>query len=137
MRIEIIAFGKGGNSPEQAITERYLARINPRPRFVELLRGPLPPAPPGTRTLLLDEGGANWSSARLAQALADWRDSGLRDLRFLIGPADGHDAATRAAADEVIAFGAQTWPHLLVRAMLAEQLFRAQSILAGHPYHRA
>ena len=105
MRIEIIAFGKGGNSPEQAITERYLARINPRPRFVELLRGPLPPAPPGTRTLLLDEGGANWSSARLAQALADWRDSGLRDLRFLIGPADGHDAATRAC------WCAPCWPN--------------------------
>jgi 23S rRNA (pseudouridine1915-N3)-methyltransferase len=135
-RIEIIAFGKGGGTPEQAIMDRYLARLNPRPRLVELTRGPVPPAPPATRTLALDEGGENWSSATLATQLAAFRDMGVRDLRFLIGPADGHGRDALAMADRVIAFGAQTWPHLLVRAMLAEQLFRAQSILSGHPYHR-
>lgn len=137
MRIEIIAFGKGAGTPEQAITDRYLARLSPRPRFTELSRGPVPSAPQGARTLLLDEGGENWTSAEWARQLAAFRDDGVKELRFLIGPADGHDAAARALADRVIAFGAQTWPHLMVRAMLAEQLFRAQSILAGHPYHRA
>lgn len=135
-RIEIIAFGKGGGSPEQTIMDRYLARLSPRPRLIELTRGPVPPAPPAARTLLLDEGGENWSSATLASQIAAFRDAGVRDLRFLIGPADGHSSESRSMADRVIAFGAQTWPHLLVRAMLAEQLFRAQSILAGHPYHR-
>jgi 23S rRNA (pseudouridine1915-N3)-methyltransferase len=72
----------------------------------------------------------------LAKKLERWRDSGKRETRFLIGAADGHEDAQRGGADLVLSFGAATWPHLLVRAMLAEQLFRATSILANHPYHR-
>jgi len=85
---------------------------------------------------VLDERGKALPSQALATRLGAWRDDGVRETRFLLGPADGHDAATRASADLVIAFGPATWPHLLARAMLAEQLFRAVSILQGHPYHR-
>jgi 23S rRNA (pseudouridine1915-N3)-methyltransferase len=71
-----------------------------------------------------------------ARRLERWRDDGVREIRFLVGPADGHRPETLARADLLLAFGPQTWPHLLVRALLAEQLYRAQSILSGHPYHR-
>jgi 23S rRNA (pseudouridine1915-N3)-methyltransferase len=72
----------------------------------------------------------------LARKLEDWRDGGKREARFLIGAADGHDDTARDGADLLLSFGKATWPHLLARAMLAEQLFRATSILANHPYHR-
>ena len=72
----------------------------------------------------------------LAKKLEGWRDGAKREARFLIGAADGHQEAGRAEADLLLSFGSATWPHLLVRAMLAEQLFRATSILANHPYHR-
>jgi 23S rRNA (pseudouridine1915-N3)-methyltransferase len=72
----------------------------------------------------------------LAKRLDAWRDEGKREARFLIGAADGHQEEQRAGADLLLSFGTATWPHLLVRAMLAEQLFRATSILANHPYHR-
>ena len=98
--------------------------------------GRVPAMTPGTRTVLLDERGEALSSAAFAALLDAWRDGGVREARFLIGAADGHDDAKRAAADRLISFGPATWPHLLVRAMLAEQLYRATSILAGHPYHR-
>ncbi len=77
------------------------------------------------------------TSEAFAAVLGRWRDDGVREARFLIGAADGHDGETRAGADLLIALGAMTWPHLMARAMLAEQLWRATSILAGHPYHRA
>ena len=85
---------------------------------------------------LLDEKGAAMGSLVFAERLGRWRDDGIREARFLIGGADGFDEAERAAADLLLGFGAMTWPHLLARAMLAEQLWRATSILAGHPYHR-
>ena len=85
---------------------------------------------------MLDERGAALSSAQLAKKLEAWRDGGKREARFVIGAADGHDEELRSGADLLLSFGAATWPHLLVRAMLAEQLFRATSILANHPYHR-
>jgi 23S rRNA (pseudouridine1915-N3)-methyltransferase len=72
----------------------------------------------------------------LAKSLERWRDNGKREARFLIGAHNGHDEADRSGADLLLSFGPATWPHLLVRAMLAEQLFRATSILANHPYHR-
>ena len=86
--------------------------------------------------MLLDERGQTLTSEEFAHVLGRWRDAGVRETRFLIGAADGHDADARAGADLLIAFGAMTWPHLMARAMLAEQLWRATSILAGHPYHR-
>jgi 23S rRNA (pseudouridine1915-N3)-methyltransferase len=85
---------------------------------------------------VLDERGSALTSTELARTLEKWRDDGKREARFLIGAADGHDEGQRRSADLLLSFGPATWPHLLVRAMLAEQLFRAVSILANHPYHR-
>ena len=96
----------------------------------------MPDAPAGAVTILLDERGEPLFSTELSKRLERWRDGGKREARFLIGAADGHDDAERASADLVLSFGPATWPHLLARAMLAEQLFRATSILANHPYHR-
>ncbi|MFQ3594911.1 MAG: 23S rRNA (pseudouridine(1915)-N(3))-methyltransferase RlmH [Sphingomonadaceae bacterium] len=135
MRITILAHGKGGDGEEQALARKYLKRLPVPAELVEVKA--FAPARPGQVTVVLDEGGQSLSSAQLAAQLRAWRDSGVREARFLIGPADGHDAQTLAQADLVLAFGPATWPHLLVRAMLAEQLFRAFSILSGHPYHRA
>ena len=84
----------------------------------------------------LDEKGRDLGSEDLAARIGDWRDSGIRDMAFVIGGADGLAEDVRRRADLVLAFGRATWPHLLVRGMLAEQLYRAQQILSGHPYHR-
>lgn len=79
----------------------------------------------------------NLGSGDFANILERWRDDGIRECRFMIGAADGHSEDDRSSADLLLSYGKATWPHLLARAMLAEQLFRATSILAGHPYHRA
>jgi 23S rRNA (pseudouridine1915-N3)-methyltransferase len=93
--------------------------------------------PTGAMLVCLDERGKVLSSPDFATHLARWRDSGTQDLAFVIGGADGIDPALRARADFSISFGAMVWPHMLVRVMLAEQLYRAATILAGGPYHRA
>ena len=98
--------------------------------------GNLPATSSNSVAIVLDERGQALSSVDLAKKLETWRDAGKREARFLIGAADGHDAEQRESADLILSFGVATWPHLLVRAMLAEQLFRATSILANHPYHR-
>ena len=120
------------------MVERYLKRIAWPTKVSELPdRGGKIPAPAANGvTIVLDERGQALSSTELAKTLEAWRDSGKREARFLIGAADGHDEAQRRSADLLLSFGAATWPHLLVRTMLAEQLFRATSILANHPYHR-
>ena len=87
--------------------------------------------------VLLDERGDAMTSREFADLLGGWRDTGVREVRFVLGAADGHSKDERASADRLLAFGPATWPHLLARAMLMEQLYRAVSILAGHPYHRA
>jgi 23S rRNA (pseudouridine1915-N3)-methyltransferase len=134
--LHIVARGKIGRSPEADLVERYLKRIAWPIKVTELPeRGGKLPAANGI-TIVLDERGEALSSADLAGKLEGWRDSGRREARFLIGAADGHDEAQRRSADLLLSFGPATWPHLLVRAMLAEQLFRATSILANHPYHR-
>jgi 23S rRNA (pseudouridine1915-N3)-methyltransferase len=92
---------------------------------------------PGSRIILLDEHGTAWPSTKLAGNLAKWRDEGVRELAFLIGGANGHGSAPRSAAFATLALGPQTWPHKLARVMLAEQIYRAVSINAGSPYHRA
>lgn len=89
------------------------------------------------RIVLLDERGRNLSSEEFAAILGDWRDSGIREARFVLGAADGHSKCERDEADLLLAFGKATWPHLLARAMVLEQLYRATTILAGHPYHRS
>jgi 23S rRNA (pseudouridine1915-N3)-methyltransferase len=136
--LHIVARGKIGRSPEADLVERYLKRIAWPTRVTELPErgGKVPGLMPDSVTIVLDERGRSLSSMQLSEALGRWRDAGKREARFLIGAADGHDEAQRASADLLLSFGAATWPHLLVRAMLAEQLFRATSILANHPYHR-
>ena len=139
MRLHVIARGKIGRSPEAELFERYARRIAWPLRLTELpdtggtVPAPLAPA----REVLLDERGRQLTSEEFAALLGRWRDEGVREARFLIGAADGHGEAGRAKADVLLGFGAMTWPHLLARSMLAEQLWRATSILAGHPYHRS
>ena len=137
MLLHVIARGKIGRSPEADLVERYLKRIAWPTKLTELSeRAPALPVASGTVLVLLDERGEALSSTELAKKLEQWRDRGTREARFVIGAADGHSADERNSADLLISFGPATWPHLLVRAMLAEQLFRATTILANHPYHR-
>jgi len=138
VQLHIIARGKIGRSPEAELTERYLKRIAWPTKITELpdCGGPVPDAAANAITVVLDERGKALSSMEFAKKLEGWRDTGRREARFLIGAADGHDEAMRDKADLLLSFGPATWPHMLARAMLAEQLFRATSILANHPYHR-
>ena len=138
MLLHIVARGRIGRSPEAELVERYLKRVSWPTRVTELAEsgGKLPLPPENGVTVMLDEKGEQLGSLALAQRLEQWRDAGKREVRFMIGGADGFDDGARASADLLIAFGRTTWPHLLARAMLAEQLWRATSILANHPYHR-
>ena len=138
MLLHIVARGKIGRSPEADLVDRYLKRIAWPTKLTELpdRGGKIPDLPQGSVTIALDERGQALTSVELAKKLEAWRDGGKREARFLIGAADGHEEAQRRSADLLLSFGPATWPHLLVRAMLAEQLFRATSILANHPYHR-
>ena len=153
MRMLIAAVGRAKAGPERALFEHYQARLQPpftlelkeveekRPlkgvelkrREAELLSAQLPR---DGMIVALDERGKSLKSMELARKLGDWRDDGVRDLAFVIGGADGLDENLRKQAGLVLSFGAQTWPHMLVRGLLAEQLYRAQCILGGHPYHR-
>ena len=138
MRLHIVARGRIGRSPEGELVERYLKRIAWPTKVTELPEsgGKVPLPPENGVTILLDEKGQQLSSLNFARRLEAWRDGGKREARFMIGGADGFDDEARASADLLLAFGKATWPHLLARAMLAEQLWRATSILANHPYHR-
>lgn len=138
MLLHIVARGKIGRSPEAELVQRYLKRIAWRTKVTELPEtgGNAPPMPPQAILVVLDERGSALSSVEFASKLEGWRDKGVREARFLIGAADGHEEAERDRADLLLSFGSATWPHMLARAMLAEQLFRATSILANHPYHR-
>jgi 23S rRNA (pseudouridine1915-N3)-methyltransferase len=155
MRIAIAAVGKWKAGPERALFEEYKKRLKwpltlkeveerrPLPasqlkaREAELLRAALPPRSGSALLVALDERGKALSSAALAKQIAAWQQRGVGDLGFLIGGADGLDDGLRAEADLVLSLGAMTWPHMLVRVLLIEQLYRARQILAGHPYHRA
>jgi 23S rRNA (pseudouridine1915-N3)-methyltransferase len=136
--LHIVARGKIGRSPEAELVDRYLKRIAWPVKVTELPEkgGKVPELPASSVTVALDERGRALSSVELARKLEAWRDGGKREARFLIGAHGGHDEEQRRSADLLLSFGPATWPHLLVRAMLAEQLFRATSILANHPYHR-
>ena len=137
MLLHILARGKIGRSPEAELVDRYVKRIAWPVRVTELSeRAPAPALPANSISILLDERGQALASSELAKKLEGWRDDGKRECRFAIGAADGHGEEERESADLLLSFGPATWPHLLVRAMLAEQLFRATSILANHPYHR-
>jgi len=136
--LHIVARGKIGRSPEAELVDRYVKRITWPTKLTELpdKGGNIPALAANSISVSLDERGSTLSSMDLAKKLEAWRDAGKRECRFLIGAADGHEQEQRKGADLLLSFGAATWPHLLVRAMLAEQLFRATSILANHPYHR-
>ena len=138
MLLHIVARGKIGRGPEAELVERYLKRLSWPVKMTELPEsgGRVPPLADNSVTILLDEKGEQLPSIELARRLERWRDEGKREARFLIGGADGFGDAERASADLLLAFGRATWPHLLARAMLAEQVWRATSILANHPYHR-
>lgn len=154
MRLQIVGVGRLKDGPERSLTDDYAGRTLALARQLgfrgldehEVASGGgleaegarlLARIPPGARCLRLDEAGENLTSAELARRLAAWRDEGLRDTVFLIGGAEGFSAEVRRAVPAALAFGAQTWPHRLVRAMLAEQVYRAMTILAGTPYHKA
>ncbi|WP_170367508.1 23S rRNA (pseudouridine(1915)-N(3))-methyltransferase RlmH [Ruegeria arenilitoris] len=156
MRISICAVGRLRAGPEKTLLDDYLTRFDRTgrglglgpARVIEvedkknagmgaeaaLLRKALPA---GAVICTLDERGKVMSSPDFARKLAGWRDMGRQDLAFVIGGADGIDPALRAEADFSISFGAMVWPHMLVRVMLSEQLYRGATILSGGPYHRA
>ncbi len=138
MLLHIVARGRIGRGPEAELVDRYVKRLTWPVRLTELpdSGGRMPPVEGQTRIVMLDETGEMLGSRAFADRLGRWRDEGARETRFLIGAADGFDDAERANADLLLSFGRATWPHLLARAMLAEQLWRAASILANHPYHR-
>jgi 23S rRNA (pseudouridine1915-N3)-methyltransferase len=138
LKLHIIARGKMARGPEADLIARYAKRITWPLQISELpdVGGKTSPVPPGTVIVALDESGEQLGSAEFARKLEAWRDSGRRECRFLIGAADGLSADERASATVLLSFGRATWPHMLVRAMLVEQLWRAVSIIAGHPYHR-
>ncbi len=139
MLLHVIARGKIARSPEADLVARYEKRIGWPVKLTELPEtgGRIPAAQSPFRTVLLDEQGDNLPSEKFAALLGAWRDEGMRECRFVLGAADGHSDEERRGADLLLAFGKATWPHLLARAMLAEQLYRATAILAGHPYHRS
>ena len=156
MRIAIHAVGRMKSGPERELGERYLDRFAKagRPLGLEFSgvaetpesRAQTAPermreeavrsAAEGAVLVLLDERGRNVDSQAFAERIAAFRDGGAKALVIAIGGPDGHDPVLREEAKLVLSFGALTWPHQLVRVMLAEQLYRAATILAGHPYHR-
>jgi 23S rRNA (pseudouridine1915-N3)-methyltransferase len=157
MRLHVVAVGRiRADRPERALFDDYRARFNQTGRplslgplheaEVEDRRGGGPAAeavllaralPGGATVVALDERGRQAGSPDLAAMLARWRDGGVQDLAFLIGGADGLAPALRDRAELALSFGPMVWPHMLARAMLAEQLYRAATILGGQPYHRA
>lgn len=155
MRLHLCAVGRLRAGPERALVDDYLIRLDRTGRPLGL--GPVTEheiedrkgggmsaegvllaraLPEGAALCVLDERGKTLSSPEFAQSLAGWRDAGRQDAAFIIGGADGVDPALRLRADLVVSFGRMVWPHMLVRVMLAEQLYRAATILAGSPYHR-
>ena len=138
MKLHIVARGRIGRGPEAELVSRYVKRMTWPLVITELpeVGGRVADALLPLKTVALDEGGDALTSLGFANLLEGWRDNGIREARFLIGAADGLATEDRSRADRVLSFGTATWPHLMVRAMLAEQLYRATMIIAGHPYHR-
>ncbi len=156
MRVHICAVGRLRAGPERDLIDDYLTRFDRTGRALGL--GPASlhevedkkgggmaaeaallarAVPDGALICVLDERGKIMSSPDFAQRLGGWRDQGRGDVAFVIGGADGIDPSLRARADAALSLGRMVWPHMLARVMLTEQLYRAASILAGSPYHRA
>lgn len=160
MRLNIVAIGAKPGPHESALIADYCKRSNAIGRNIGL-SGPdisafdspkaltgakrraregamlLEAAPANAKVIALDEKGKNISTEELAAMVERWRDDGVPAATFMIGGADGHDASVLNRADLKLSFGALTWPHMLVRVMLTEQLYRVMTILSGHPYHRS
>ena len=151
LRITLVAVGRCKQGPERDLFDHYMRRLSGKLTLKEVedrSSGPaaqrcdresallLAALPKGAKVVALDERGRQVTSRDFAKLLGQWRDAGEQDIAFVIGGADGLGEELRTRADKLISFGAVTWPHLLVRGLLAEQLYRAQSILSGHPYHR-
>jgi len=159
MRLHVFAVGHARGTPEGALTDDYIGRAKAfgkrygfssvaveevtisklreaKARIVEEGERLANKIPDGAHVVLLDAKGKGMTSDAFAEMLAAMRDAGARDLAFLIGGPDGLDPGASVKAGRSLAFGPQIWPHLLVRAMLAEQIYRALTILGGHPYHR-
>lgn len=133
----IAATGKGVGLSDLALRETDESRARrPEDRKVEEARALHGLVPEGAKIIALDERGKSMGSEAFATQVGAWRDAGVRDLCLVIGGADGLDPALRAEAALTLSFGALTLPHQIVRALVAEQIYRAISILAGHPYHR-
>ena len=152
MRIRVAAVGRLRDRALRSLIDAYYARlpwaveereVEVRQRVAEAERQAregnllLGTVTKGSVIVALDPLGGDLTSEALAQRIGRWRDGGAAEIAFLIGGADGHAAEVKARASDLLAFGRLTWPHMLVRLMLAEQLYRASTILAGHPYHRA
>jgi 23S rRNA (pseudouridine1915-N3)-methyltransferase len=151
VHIFVAAIGKAKPGAERDLFTSYVARLPWRVDVKEIEikkemavdvrrtregEALLAVVPDGARIVALDERGRSDTSEAFAKRLGVWRDDGARGVAFLIGGADGLDEALRKRADLILSLGALTWPHMLVRALLAEQLYRAHTILTGHPYHR-
>jgi 23S rRNA (pseudouridine1915-N3)-methyltransferase len=151
MRCHLIAVGRAKPGPARDLFALYAGRLSPPLSLTEIEeKRPLPEAllkeregellraalPKGAFLVLLDEHGKSMSSEGFAEQLGLWRDRSVADLAFAIGGAAGHGPTFRAQADFTLSLGPMTWPHMMVRGMLAEQLYRGFSILACHPYHR-
>jgi 23S rRNA (pseudouridine1915-N3)-methyltransferase len=160
MRVSLIAVGRLKDKAERGLAERYVSRLNhvgggiglgpveqielgesrkdnAAARRSEEAAAMLARVPGGARVVALDAGGKQLSSEDFAALMGQWRDSGASRTCFLIGGPDGHGDAVTGAADLTFSLGPMTLPHGLARIVLAEQLYRAATILAGHPYHRA
>ena len=151
LRIHVIAVGRARSGLERDLYAHYMGRLAWPARLKELeARGKAAPAdlkvlegklilaalPKDAKVVALDAQGLELSSEAFAKKLGGWHDAGSGEIAFVIGGAEGLDEAVIQRADLRFALGRVTWPHLLVRGLLAEQLYRAQQILAGHPYHR-
>jgi len=152
MRLKVAAIGRWKAGPERSLFEHFARRITFPLDLKEVeAKKNLPPAalirregelllaeaPKGAIVVALDGRGKALTSVAFAKQLGRWRDDGVREVVFIIGGADGLDDSVRRKATLTLSLGPMTWPHLMVRAMLAEQIYRAQAILSGHPYHRA
>lgn len=151
MDISILAVGKQKSGPEADLMNKYVKQTRWKVSVVEYEdkkggavaermtregEALLSRTDSATKIVVLDERGKTMSSPAFSNMMKKWQDEGVPRVAFLIGGADGHAEFVRKKADVLLAFGEMTWPHMLVRAMLAEQIYRARTIIDGHPYHR-
>ena len=159
MQISVFAVGRMKKGPEQELVSRYFDRFsklapslglsfqnvheivesrsqNANQRMEEEGENLLGTLQEGSRLIVLDERGKSMTSVQFAHKLQDWRDAGCKHLTIALGGPDGHCEKVRTRADLLLSFGAMTWPHQIARILLSEQIYRAATILSGHPYHR-